>query len=582
VADDFLIGPWLIKPRLNSVSCNGSKVQLEPKVMGVLVSLARHAPDPVSKEDLLRDVWHDTFVGDGVLTRSIFELRRAFGDNAKKPRVIETISKKGYRLKLAVTSTRGVVETVSRADTSAEPAGQCPGDRIAVFPLDNADGSSDIQHLLSGIPGSIIRGLSPLPGLTVVAGGDSTGKGGQEGVAQAFGRKFNVGTALLGRLLQRRTRLRMQVDLIDTKTGEELWADQYDRDFSELFLVENDVVSQVSKQLRLNSCIQERLLSKRYTENVEAYQLCLRGRHCSESRTPEGFRIGIEHLEKAIQLDPHYALAYAELATILYLPGYYGMVRAGESFSKARSAAEKALELDDELADAHEALATLNLFDWRWSDAVNEYKRSLEFNPNHVTSHYHYAFCLGELGRFQEAITEAAEAQIRNPLSGPANAALGWAFWAARQPEKALQQALVATELDPRSLLARVTAGLAYEQNGMYRESIREFQQGIDMNGGSMFLGFQSHAYARSGDQGGAWRNIRKLEDLSKEQYVAASHLAIAYAGVGEKESALSALEAAYENRDSFLVFAKVIPQFDNLRSVARFQELLRRMKFPS
>lgn len=549
--------------------------------MSVLVCLAEHAPNPVSKERLLQQVWPDTFVSEGVLTRSISELRRVFDDEAKEPRLIQTIAKRGYRLMIPVSPAIGNVEIVPSVAKSPVPD-QSVGERVAVFPLANPEGSPDAEYLLSGIPGSIIRGLSPLPGLTVVAGRAIPSDGNRAGEAQAFGQKFSVGTALRGRLLHRRTRLRMQVDLVDTKTGEELWEDQYDRDFAELFLIEDDVVDHVSKQLRLDSGIAQRSLSKRYTENVEAYQLYLRGRHCSESRTAEGFRIGVEYLRKAIQLDPQYALAYAELATVLYLPGYYGMVRAGESFSMARSTAEKALQLDDDLADAHEALATLNLFDWRWSDAVNEYKRCLELNPNHTLSHYHYALCLSELGRFQEAITEASEAQIRDPLSGPANAALGWAFWAARQPEKALQQALVATELDPRSFFARVTAGLAYEQNGMYRESINEFQEGIDMNGGSMFLGFQSHAYARSGDQAGAWRNIHKLEDLSKERYVAASHLAIAYAGVGEKESALAALEIAYENRDSFLVFAKMMPQFDNLRSDSRFQELLGRINFPS
>lgn len=581
VNGDFRLASWLVEPSLNTVSRKGTTVRLEPKMMSVLVCLAKHSPDPVPKETLLQEVWPDTFVGEGVLTRSIFELRRVFEDDVKDPRVIQTIAKRGYRLVAPVVPSSGAVEVVPVNTSSPMPAEQPRGDRIAVFPLANRDGTPDTEHLLSGIPGSIIRGLSPLPGLTVVAGGVVPGNESLERNAELFGQKFSVGTALQGRLLHRRTKLRMQVDLVDTKTGEELWADHYDRDFAELFLIEDDVIDHVSKRLRLNfgRDVQPR---KRYTENIDAYQLYLRGRHCSESRTAEGFRTGVEYLRKAIHLDPQYALAYAELATLLYLPGYYGMVRAGESFLKARFEAEKALELDDRLADAHEALATLNLFDWRWSDAVSEYKCCLELNSNHTPSHYHYALCLCQLGRFQEAITEAMEAQARDPLSGPANAALGWVFWAARQPERALQQALVATELDPNSFFAKVTAGLAYEQNGMYRESIREFQEGIDRNGGSMFLGFQSHAYARSGDKAGAWGNIRRLEDLSKERYVAASHLAVAYAGVGEKDSALTALETAYENRDSFLVFANMMPQFDNLRSDARFQDLLHGMNFPT
>jgi len=549
--------------------------------MSVLVCLAEHAPEPVSKEQLLQQVWPATFVGEGVLTRSISELRRVFEDEAKEPRVIQTIAKRGYRLMVPVTPTSGTAEVVPVSAPSRESADPSPGDRVAIFPLANPDGSPDMEYLLSGIPGSIMRGLSPLPGLTVVAGRTVPGTENRENNAQAFGKKFVVGTALQGRLLQRRTKLRLQVDLVDTKTGEKLWADEYDHDFAELFLVQDDVVKDVSKQLRLNLGAEAARLNKRHTQSAEAYQLYLKGRHWFESRTAEGLTKSVEYFKGAIDADPQYALAYAELAAALYLPGYYGMVRPGESFPSARSTAEKSLELDDGLVEAHEALATLNLFDWRWNAAEEEYRRSLEINSNHALSHFHYSAYLAEVGRYPEAICEATQAQIRDPLSGLINAGLAWSLWAARQYEKALQQALIATELNPDSILARVSAGLAHEGNGRYRESIAEFQEGINRHGGSIFLGFQGHAFARSGDKENAWNNIRKLENLSKERYVAPSHFAIAFAGLEEKESAIRALQTAYDNRDSFLVFTRMLPQFDNLRSDSRFQDLLRRMNFP-
>ena len=563
--NDFQLGRWLVKPNLNSVFRDGKVVQIEPKVMSVLVCLAAHAPEPVPKEKLLQEVWPDTFVGEGVLTRSISELRRVFEDEVKEPRVIQTIAKGGYRLLATVV-----------------PGRRGQNDSVAVFPLANAAANPDTEYLLSGIPGSIIRGLSPIPNLTVVAGGMAPGFEGREVDAQTIGNKFNVQAALLGRVLQRRTKLRLQVDLVDTKTGEQLWADQYDRDFAELFVVQESIVKEVSKQLRLNLGGEDARLMKRHTENAEAYRLYLRGRHCFLSRTAEGLRKASEYFKSAIQLDPQYALAYAELAAVCYLPGYYGMVRPRESFPIARAAAEKALELDHDLPEAHEALATLNLFEWRWAEAEEEYRRCLEVNPNHTLSHYHYAMCLSELGRFPEAINEATEAQIRDPLSGPANAGLAWTLWAARQYDKSLQQSLIATELDPHSMFARVTAGVAYEQNGMYPESIAEFQKGIEKNGSSMFYGFQGHAFARSGDSASAWNNIHTLQELSRDRYVAPSHLAITYAGLEEKDLAIQSLHTAYENQDSFLVFSAVLPQFDNLRSDPRFDDLLRRMNFPS
>jgi len=470
---------------------------------------------------------------------------------------------------------------VPLAAQSADPSEQRLGNRVVVFPLANPNGVPDTEHLRSGIPGSIIRGLSPLPNVTVIAGGLVPGDGNLEGKAQEFGDKFGVGTALLGRLLQRRTKLRLQIDLVDTKTGEELWADQYDRDFAELYLVEDAVVNEVSRQLRLSVGTENAQLKKHHPAHAEAYQLYLRGLHWFETRTAEGLRKSIDYFKHAIKADSQYGLAYAELAAALYLPGYYGMVQPHESFPKARSAAEKALDLEGDLAEAHEVLATLNVFDWNWAEAEREYKLCLELNPNHTRSHHHYAMCLSELRRFTEAIAEAREAQARDPLSGLANAALAWTLWAAGRYEEALEQALVATELDPHSMFARVTAGLAYEQNGMFRESIGEFQEGINQDSSSLFLGFQGHAFARSGDKESAWGNIHKLESLSKEKYVAPTHFAVAFAGLGEKDSAIHALQTAYEHRDSFLVFVGVAPQFDNLRSDSRFQDLLHRMNLP-
>ena len=577
----FRLGSWLVEPGVNRVSRNGTSTQLEPKVMAFLVCLAAHAPEPVPKEKLLQEVWPNTFVSEGVLTRSIHELRQVFQDEAREPRVIETIAKGGYRLVVPVTRASRVVFAPLAAQ-SARPVDQRPGDRVAVFPLANPDGSPDTEYLLSGIPGSIIRGLSPLPGLTVVAGGVVPGDGSREENAEAFGRKFSVGTALLGRLLQRRTKLRLQVDLVDTKTGEALWADQFDRDFAELFLVEDAIVNEVSKQLRLNLREEDARLRKRYTENAEAYQFYLRGRYWCESRTAEGFTKGVEYFKNAIQTDPQYALAYAQLAVGLYTPGYYGHCRPQDNFPAARAFAAKALELDDSLAEAHEALASLNTFDWRWADAEEEYRRSLEINPNHALSHFHYSMCLAEVGRYREAVSEAIEAQVRDPLSGVLNAGLAWTLWAAREYDKCVEQSRTATELDPNSLFSRIAAGVSYEQNEMYRESIAEFQEGINRHGGPMFLGFQGHALARSGDKASGWDNIHRMEELSKTTFVTPAYLALTYAGLEENDLAIRSLQAAYENRDTFLVFTRLLPQFDNLRSDPRFGDLLRRMNFPS
>lgn len=566
-------GPFELDLRAGELLKAGVRIKLQDQPLQFLAILLENPGQVVTREELRRRLWPaDTFVDfEHGLNKAIHKIREALGDSSENPRFVETLPRRGYRF----------IAPVNRfLDSSWSYQGHFR-DSIAVFPLANPEADPEADYLASGIPESILHTLSPLPNLSVIAGRAVPPTADRERDAEVIGRKFKVRAALRGRLLQRRTRLRLQVDLLDTTNGKQLWADQCDRDFSELFVVQENIVKEVSQQLRLDMTGQANRLTKRYTENAEAYRLYLRGRHSFENRSMEGFQKALAYFQNAIQLDPRYALGYAGVAATLYLPGYYGAVHPEGTFPSARAAAEKALELDSDLAEAHEALGTLNLFGLRWKEAEQEYKRGLEINPNHSLTHSHYALCLCELGRFQEGIAEAMEAQALDPLSASTNACLGWSLWAAGQYEKALEQSLVALELDPHSMFVRVTAGLSYEQNRMYKEAISEFQRGIDLSGGSIFLGFQGHTFALSGDKASAWNNIHKLERLSKERYAAPTHLAIAFAGLGEKDLAIRALEQAYQNHDSFLIFARMLPQFENLHSDPRFQDLVRRMNFP-
>jgi len=549
---------------------NGVRNRLQGQPFQVLQLLLESPGRVITREELRNKLWPaDTYIDfDHGLNKAISKIREALEDSAEKPRYVETLPRRGYRF----------IAPVNRSSEPQLGRGQ-PGDSVAVFPLANSD--PDADYLASGIPESILHSLSPLPNLSVITGRFRAPAVGQERDAEMIGRKFKARAALLGRLLQRRTKLRLQVDLVDTTTGKALWADEYEREFSEFFLVQENIVKEVSQRLRLDLNGRANCLAKRYTDNAEAYRLYLRGRHSCELRSMEGFRKGAAHFKDAIQLDPQYALAYAGLATALYLPGYYGSPRPEESFSRARAAAEKALELDDNLAEAHEALASLSTFEWRWTTAEQEYRRSLDLNPNFSLSRYRYAMCLAETGRFQEAIAESVEAQALDPLSGPTNACLAWTLWAAGQYDKALEQSFIATELDPNSLFSRIAAGVCYDQSGMYKESIAEFEEGVKRNGGSMFLGFQGHAFARSGDRTSAWNNVQRMKELSKTHYVTPAHLALTFAGLGENDLVIQALEEAYTNRDSFLVFTKLLPQYESLRSDPRFQDLLHRMNFP-
>jgi Putative Zn-dependent protease, contains TPR repeats len=369
--------------------------------------------------------------------------------------------------------------------------------------------------------------------------------------------------------------------VVDAEDGAELWGDQYDRDLTELFSVQDEISREVSQRLRLKMTGEEAdRITKRYTENIEAYQLYVLARRWCEKRSAEGFKRGIEYATRAIQIDPNYALAHAELAQCISIPCYYGAVDPNVAYPKARTAAMRALEIDPNLAEGHVVLATvLRNYDWNWVDAEKEYKRAIGLNPNCASAHYHYAYLLAELGRFEEAIREATEALNREPISPLLNAMLAFVLMHARKYDECIKQALTASEVDPNMTLNYMTLGVAYEQQGRYREAVEAHEKGIALGGAHAFsTAFISHACARSGEQGKARDKLRELQEMSKTRYVPSVAFVIAYEGLMEKELALESLNRACENRETNLVLIKVWPHFDMLRDDPRFQEVERRV----
>jgi tetratricopeptide (TPR) repeat protein len=294
----------------------------------------------------------------------------------------------------------------------------------------------------------------------------------------------------------------------------------------------------------------------------------------------EGFKKGVECLGEAIRKDPSYALAYAELAQCLHMPAYYGSVSPHEAYPKARALALKALEMDDTLAEAHGALATImQNYDWDWGGSEKEYIRALELNPNYSIARLHYAMHLAELGRFEEAIREAKEGQSRDPMSGVMNAAVAFVLATARKVDWCIEQSLTAIDVDPNVTFTYLSLGTAYEQKGMYQEAIMAHEKSIAL-GGSIALhkAMMGHVHGVSGDHAKAWEILRELQQVSLSRYMPSWSLAIVYEGLGEKELAIQSLQEALENREALLVTLKVWPHFDKLRDDLRFQELERRV----
>ena len=321
-------------------------------------------------------------------------------------------------------------------------------------------------------------------------------------------------------------------------------------------------------------------LSKRYTENVEAYRDYLKGRYYCNKMHPDALQKSVVCFQQAIQKDPRYSLAYAGLADAHNLFAFFGLRRAKEVMPLAKEAALKALELDDTLAEAHAALASIRkVYDWDWPAAEQGYKWALELSPNYAAAHHGYADHLAATGKTQEAMREIVKAQELDTLSLVYSMEIAWNWFMAGEYERALKQSLTTLEMEPLFTPAQHTLGLACEQMGRYEEAVAALQKALTGSGGNPVpLAALAHVYAVAGPRCEATKKLDELQQLSQAAYVPPYWMALVSAGLGENDAAFEWLERAYDDRDVWLVWLKREPRFDVLRSDPRFEHLLRRI----
>jgi TolB-like protein/Tfp pilus assembly protein PilF len=550
----------------------GTKIRLQEQPFQILQILLEQPGKLVPREELQKRIWpSDTFVDfDHGINNAIKRLREALGDTADTPLYIETLPRRGYRFKASV-----------EGAPAKKRNGGGPLDSIAIFPFETASSDPDTDYLAIGIPGSVIHGLSQVPNLRVISWRSAASEEGRQKDPLAIGRKLGVRAILTGRIWQRANKLRLHVDLLDTANGEEIWGDQYDSDLTELFTVQDSISREVSQKLRMKMTREtESRLVKRYTDNIEAYQLYVKARRWCEKRSAEGFKRGIEYLTRAIQIDPNYALAHAELAQCISVPCYYGSVDPNLAYPKARLVAQRALEIDPDLAEGHEVLATvLQNYDWDWSNAEKEYRRAIKLNPNYPMAHYHYSYHLALLGRTEEAIREATEALSRDPTSGLLNAALAFVLLLGHEYDRCLGQALTAIEVDSNMTLSYMVLGTVLAVKGEYAAAIEHYERGIALGGTIPYQkALVGCVYCMTGEEAKASQILREFEERSTTAYVPNMASAFVYEGLGKHNLAIEALERACKNRETNLVFLKTWPFLDGLRDNRRFQEIERRV----
>jgi serine/threonine protein kinase/tetratricopeptide (TPR) repeat protein len=454
---------------------------------------------------------------------------------------------------------------------------------IAVLPFVNVSADPNLEYLADGVTEGIISSLSRVPNLKVMARSTVFSYKGRDVKAQDVGHELKVDAVLLGRINHRGDTLTIQTDLVSVNDGSELWGDQYNRKLSDVVNVQEDIAKEIYESLRPKLASQEATqLAKHYTENPEAYQLYLQGLYYWNKWTEQGFKKAIEFFNQAVEKDPNYALAYAGLANTYCFLGESGYVAPREVWQNAKSAAMQALKVDDTLPEAHISLGLVREgYDWDWQGAQSEFERAIQLDANSATAHQWYGDLLTKLGHFEQAKQELKKATELDPLSLRINTTVGQQLYFSRQYDAAIQQLKKTLEMDPNFVPAQHAIEGAYAQSGMYNEAVAQQQKVLTLSGNPDLAAAIGEDYRKSGYTGVVQSWLDGLKEISKRGYVSSYNIAQMYARLQDKDQAITWLQRAYDERDSKLTYLRVEPAFDDLRSDARFQQLLQRLAMP-
>ncbi|HEX4166813.1 MAG TPA: winged helix-turn-helix domain-containing protein [Bryobacteraceae bacterium] len=548
----------------------GIRVHLQRKPFQILELLLRRRGALVTRTELAQHLWPGLHVNFGRgLNTAINVLRQTLGDSSAGCRFIETRSGLGYRFLASV-------EEVP--ETDGEPPSDRSTDSIAILPFDNATGDPAMSAVVNHMAEDLIASLSTLEHVRVIAHTSALRYRMPENEPRSAGRELDVRAVLTGRIERRDQSLLLTAELVDVKTGRHLWGEQYEFTPDGVLDVEISISSAVIKRLNLPSAASEvSPIKKRYTSKVEAYQDYRKGKYLQNKLTEADLGKSIAHFESAIAADPSYALAYTGLADTYILLAFLGVLSATAARSRAEELTRTALQIDDELAEAHASLASIRkVFDRDYLAAEMEYHRALQLSPGSVDAHRAYAAFLSAMERPAEALEEIRNAQGADPLSLALNVEAARILYMGRSFEQCIQQAWQTLVLEATFAPAQHLLGLAYEQVEMYEEAIIELQNAQTCSAYEPeVLGALGHAYGRAGKAEEATDILAKLDGLSTRRYVSPYWRAILYAGLGAKDLALDELKKAFEEQDVWLVWLKVEPRFDPLRADRRFVQLL-------
>ena len=453
---------------------------------------------------------------------------------------------------------------------------------IAVMPFVNESDNVDVEYLSDGMTETLIKSLSQLPNMSVKSRSTVFYYKGKETSPKKIGEELNVQAVLLGRVGGRGDDLKLSLELVNTQTQDVIWSEQYDRKRSDLVSLQSEIAKDVSTKLKLKlSGADEAKVTKTSTANPEAYQAYLKGRYYWNRRTTENIKKAIEQFKAATERDPNYALAYAGLADCYVVLNYYAGTPTSETIPQAKTYAERAIAIDDQLAEPHASLGQVNKLSWQWAEAEREYRRAIELNPNYATAYHWYSLFLKALGRFDEAALMIKRAKDIDPLSSVICVNLSETYQIQNDHNASIETALKIIELDPNYADAYDSLGQSYLKQGRNAEAIANLQKAVELsNRASTFLGDLGHGFGVTGKRPEAIAIAKELEQKYARKEANGRHVAAVYAGLGEKDKAFEWLEKDFQTKGDLTFFRWEIP-FESLRDDPRFRDLLKRMGLP-
>lgn len=637
-------GSYEVDFRTGELLKNGRRIRLQDQPFQILAILLEYPNQVVTREDLRKRLWPgDTFVDfDHGLNNAINRLREALNDSTDAPRFIETLPRRGYRFiaqieNLPPASSSGTptplvtafaqecastpIETANAESQGSSRLTVVPlswprrilwpsvtgiavlmilvfafdlnGWRnnlllrsarhsirsIAVLPFANLSGDPSQEYLADGMSDELTTYLARLPSLRVISRTSTLQYRSPTKPLKQIAHELNVDAVIEGSIVHSGDHVRVTAQLIDASSDRHIWADTYDRNSTDMLSAQSTVALEIAYQVRNRLAPSGPRMDEHVSVNSAAYDTYLLGRYALTRQDVQALKEGLTAFQHAIQLDPTYAPAYSGVADSWSLLANYQAVVPSEAFPQAEAAARKSLQLDPSLAEAHASLGfALHHYDWNWAASEREYQAAIALSPSYSTAHLRYAELLSTLGRHDEAVAEIQRARELDPNSILLAGNLGRVLYHARRYDEAIEVLAKTLQVDPGRVYVRVHLAMCYEEKGMYAEALNQFNRVRAAHGGMPGPGF-AHLFAKSGRAAEARQIAKRLQaEASDSDWF---FLAGAYAALGDEDAAFRALRKAHEKHDFFLVFLRVHPYMDSLRSDPRYTEMVREIGLP-